>query len=305
MNKLSLVGVCAAVVLSIPVLSVAQTPPQDDPNPPWKAELEKKPTPRGPDGKPILVGMWQRSGTSFLAERGPLVESRTRQRSGNDAGVQRWLGRGEGADIFINYERDSGVAMRGAENKPLYKPDWWERVQYNDLHGNKEDPTMSCMLFGVPRTGPPERIAMLAPDEYIFMYGDGSSPRARYTQHRLIPMNKPHPPKEQWEGTSWLGIPSAHWEGDTLVVESVDFGELSWLEYPGYVHSLEMTVTERYTRIGDVLKWEVTVNDPDALLEPWVWNPWYLRINPDPNARIKEQAPCKDYDRDHLNTERG
>ena len=35
-------------------------------------------------------------------------------------------------------------------------------------------------------------------------------------------------------------------------IESVDFGDHSWLEFPGYIHSNEMKVTERYTRTGDV-----------------------------------------------------
>ena len=289
-------GFCAAAVLAM--TTIAQRLPPDDPNPEWKAELEQKPTPRGPDGKPVLLGMWQRSGSSFIAEHGPFVDS-VRGLNAEGQGVQGWKGRGDGAVSFINFERDSGVALRAARNKPQYRPEWWERVQYNDLYGNQEDPTMSCMPMGVPRMGPPARIAMTGPDEYLFMYN------ARYTQHRLIPMNKPHPPYEEWQGISWMGIPSGRWEGDTLVIETVDFGELSWLEFPGYVHSLEMTVTERYTRMGDVLKWEVTIEDPEAFLEPWVWDPWYLRVHPDPDAGIAERAPCRDYDSAHLNTERG
>jgi hypothetical protein len=298
MKQRLFVGVCAVALLSLTTAAFAQRMPADDPNPDWKAELEKKPTPRGPDGKPVLVGMWQRARGSFLAEHGPYVEG-TRGITEDGRGVQGWKGRGDGAVSFINFERDSGIAQRAAKNKPLYKPDWWERVQWNDLYGNQEDPTMHCYPFGVPRQGPPDRIAMLGPDEYIFMQD------ARYTKPRLIPMNKPHPPYDEWQGISWLGIPSAHWEDDTLVIESVDFGELSWLEFPGYVHSMEMRVTERYTRTGDVLTWEVTIDDPEAFLEPWVWNPWYLRVDPDPDAAIREQAPCKDYDRAHLNTERG
>ncbi len=49
-----------------------------------------------------------------------------------------------------------------------------------------------------------------------------------------------------------------------------------------------MEATERYTRMGDVLKWEATVSDPEAFLEPWVWNPWYLRVHPDKDANITE-----------------
>ena len=85
----------------------------------------------------------------------------------------------------------------------------------------------------------------------------------------------------------------------------MDFGDHSWLEFPGYIHSNEMRVTERFTRTGDVLKWEATVDDPEMFLEPWVWNPWYSRVHPDKDANIREANPCRDYNSQHLNTERG
>ena len=292
-----MLGLCAAVVLSMSAALVAQRPPPDDPNPPWKAGLEKKPTPRGPDGKPVLFGMWQRGQASFFVEHGPLV-TRVRGRNASGAGVIGWRGRGEGSTSFVNFERDNGVALRAAKNKPQYKPEHWERVQWMDEHGNQEDPEFVCLGSGVPRMGPPDRIEQLSPKEFIFLY-------QRRNAVRLIPLDKPLRPYDEWEGISILGHPSARWEGDTLVVESVDFGDLSWLEYPGYIHSNEMRVTERYTRTGDVLKWEVTVDDPEMFIEPWVWNPWYLRVHPNPDANITEALPCRDYNSQHLNTERG
>jgi hypothetical protein len=122
---------------------------------------------------------------------------------------------------------------------------------------------------------------------------------------RVIPIDQPERPYEEWEGISWLGHASAQWDGDTLVVETVDFGDHSWLEFPGYIHSNEMRVTERFTRTGDVLKWEATVDDPEMFLEPWVWNPWYSRVHSDKDANIREANPCRDYNSQHLNTERG
>ena len=117
------------------------------PNPEWKAELSQKTTPRGEDGKPDLVGMWQRSGGSFEAEHGPYVEF-TRLRDPDGGGVDVWRGRGDGAVSFINFERDSGIALRAAKNKPQYKPEHWERVQWMDKHGNQEDPEFVCYPSG-------------------------------------------------------------------------------------------------------------------------------------------------------------
>ena len=290
-------GLCAVAVLVMGSAAVAQRKPLDDPNPPWKAELSKKPTPSGEDGKPELVGMWQRSGPSFLVEYGPYVQS-IRGRNAKGEGVQGWKGRGDGAVSFINFERDSGIVLRAAKNKPQYKPEHWERVQYMDKYGNQEDPEMVCYPSGVPRMGPPDRIVQTSPKEFIFLY-------QRRNAVRMIPVDQPERPYDEWEGISWLGHPSARWEGDTLVVETVDFGDHSWLEFPGYIHSNEMRVTERFTRTGDVLKWEVTVDDHEMFLEPWVWNPWYLRVHPDKDVNIREANPCRDYNSQHLNTERG
>ena len=290
-------GLCAAAVLFIGSAAVAQRLPRDNPNPEWKAELSQKPTPRGEDGKPDLVGMWESSGDSFRAENGPFHQ-RVRGRNEKGEGVQGWKGRGDGAVSFINYERDSGIALRAATNKPQYKPEYWERVQWMDKHGNQEDPEFVCYPAGVPRMGPPDRIVQTSPKEFIFFY-------QRRNAVRIIPIDQPERPYDEWEGISWLGHPSARWEGDTLVVESVDFGDHSWLEFPGYIHSNEMRVTERFTRTGDVLKWETTVNDPEMFLEPWVWNPWYSRVHPEKDANIREANPCRDYNSQHLNTERG
>ena len=69
----------------------------------------------------MLVGMWQRSGSSFRKSHGANVAS-VRGLNAEGQGVQGWKGRGEGAGSFINFERDSGVSLRAATNKPQYKP---------------------------------------------------------------------------------------------------------------------------------------------------------------------------------------
>ena len=189
-------GLCAVAVLVMGSAAVAQRKPLDDPNPPWKAELSKKPTPSGEDGKPELVGMWQRSGPSFLVEYGPYVQS-IRGRNAKGEGVQGWKGRGDGAVSFINFERDSGIVLRAAKNKPQYKPEHWERVQYMDKYGNQEDPEMVCYPSGVPRMGPPDRIVQTSPKEFIFLY-------QRRNAVRMIPVDQPERPYDEWEGISWL-----------------------------------------------------------------------------------------------------
>ena len=73
--------------------------------------------------------------------------------------------------------------------------------------------------------------------------------------------------------TSYLGHSQGRWEGDTLVVESTNFNGGA----PFRGSSENMTLTERYTRIGpNTLEYQFTVDDPTVWTKPWTamfrWN---------------------------------
>jgi hypothetical protein len=177
---------------------------------------------------------------------------------------------------------------------PAYRPQHWERVRYLDENANWEDPAIVCKPQGLPRMGAPARIIQ-TPKELIFLYS------GLQNTWRVIPLNKSLPPVDQWQGLKWYGTSSARWEGDTLIVETVDFTENSWLASPGFFHSANMRVTERMTREGNVLSWQATVTDPEVLLQPWVQNPWIMRLaKADPVGEPQEREPCGDLSRQHF-----
>jgi hypothetical protein len=70
---------------------------------------------------------------------------------------------------------------------------------------------------------------------------------------------------------TWTGHSIGHWEGDTLVVDTVGFNDKSWLTSQGQPHTEKMHLTERYRRpdLGH-LEIEFTIDDPDTFLKPWV-----------------------------------
>jgi len=74
----------------------------------------------------------------------------------------------------------------------------------------------------------------------------------------------------------------------------------SWLGWAGYVHSWDMTVTERTRREGNVIHWEATVYDPTMLLEPWTLDPVRMRLNDDPEAFFFDITPCEERDAEHM-----
>ena len=146
--------------------------------------------------------------------------------------------------------------------------------------------------------GAPAKIVQ-TPTELIFLYGQGN-------QFRVIPIDgRPHDPIKS-QDTTWYGDAVGKWEGDTMVIDIVGFNDESWIEWPGWFHSNNMHVVERYTRNGNTLRWEAIVEDPDVLTEPYHVRGRTLRLNPDPKATLTEDLPCEERDSQHMVThERG
>jgi len=79
---------------------------------------------------------------------------------------------------------------------------------------------------------------------------------------RIVPMDgRPHGHIRQWKGDS-----RGHWEGDTLVVDTINFNRGTTL--PG--STATMHLIERFTRTdADTLLYEFTVDDPSTWTRSW------------------------------------
>ena len=241
-------------------------------------------TPETSEGRPDLTGVWNGLIANPRAPSDDPLASNLPSRDGN----------------LANYERDNALIRRADPNKPLYKPQFWEKVQQLDQNENNADPSFGCMPAGVPRMGPPDKIVQMS-KEVIFLY---VSPGARGwgDQYRVIPTDgRAHTPLADLDGT-WKGESIGHWEGGTLVVDTIGFNDTSWLDYPGYFHSENLHVIERLRRQGDTLTWQATVEDPDVLMQPWTMSPRVLKLNPDPKATLPETLPCVEHDLSHMVT---
>jgi hypothetical protein len=153
---------------------------------------------------------------------------------------------------------------RFGPNRPLYKPEHWDKIQQLDMWTNNEDPVMTCQPLGIPQHGAPRRIVQTANDVIFFYtrYADGGG---GYGEYRVIPTDgRKHDPKKAIE-TTYMGYTVGRWEGDTLVLDSIPFVE-------------------------------VTVEDPEGLVEPWVMTPRTMRLNPNPEAGlVPERGNCEVY----------
>jgi hypothetical protein len=140
---------------------------------------------------------------------------------------------------------------------------------------NREDPIMTCLPMGIPRQGPPGRIFATAND-ITLIYGRGGDGGGGYSDFRIIPTDGRPFDERAIRQTKFTGHSVGHWEGDTLVIESVGFTPETWLARGGFFHSEDMKVFERFTAKGDQVLYEVTVEDPQVLLQPWVQKPMLM-----------------------------
>jgi hypothetical protein len=189
----------------------------------------------------------------------------------------------------------------GNTGRPVYKPEHWDKVQELDMWTNKYDPVMTCQPLGVPRQGPPRRIYQTEDDvTFIYLGGDAGG---GYGEYRIIPTDgRPHDPSRL--ETTYLGYTVGRWEGDTLVLDATMFNDQTWFGRGGFFHSDLMTVTERFTRQGDVLLYDVTVEDPEVLVEPWVLPTRTVRRNTNLDAGLlRERGNCEVYELEDISSQ--
>jgi hypothetical protein len=252
-------------------------------------------TPRLADGHPDLNGMWGGGGGGREFE----VDDK-----GNATDIfpsRRCAPTQVKCSEYTNQSYDGEFTARMSANRPLYKPEYWDKVQYLDMNTNKEDPLFACQPLGVPRVGPPARILQTAND-VVFLYAAGGA-STQPAEYRVIPTDNRPFDEVRSQDVYFYGLSVGHWEGDTLVVKAIAFNDLTWLDKGGLFHSDKMTVTEKFTREGNALVYDVTVEDPEVLLEPWHLTPRRLRLNTDPKAFLPEGLPCKDYDQSNMVTQ--
>jgi hypothetical protein len=212
--------------------------------------------PRGPDGKPVLNGIWQAlneanydieahlARPAMALRPGPygLVPAAPTLALGAVGAVPPGLGVVEGGEIPYKAE---ALAI-----KKQNQQDWLNR-----------DPEIKCYLPGVPR-------AIYMP--YPFQILQSASALTFVYEYagavRNILLKDPGPPPAD----SWMGQSVGHWEGDTLVIDVTGLNDQTWFDRAGNFHSDKLHVVERYTRTSpDVMSYEATIEDPIIFTRPW------------------------------------
>jgi len=266
-------------------------------------------TPRTPEGHPDLNGRWGGGGAAIgtgtvqgLDKNGNRVTYNSLEEAKANATkifARNYTAR-HGNPTWA--ERDQGMNDRYRDNlnPPFYKPEFWDRVQYLDMHGNYLDTAFLCAPVGLPRIGAPVRIIQ-TPNEVILLYNNRNT-------WRVVPTDgRPHG-KEDDRDQTYMGDSVGHWEGDTLVIDAVGFNDETWLANvataPGWFHTTDMRLVERFRREGNTLYYGYTVYDPDVLAEPWAVGERAIQLNTT-NTPYNEDPPCIMNPRPMVSRERG
>jgi hypothetical protein len=155
----------------------------------------------------------------------------------------------------------------------------------------KDSPLAHCLPVSVPFLNfrGLSRIVQ-TPGLIAILYESPNSP------HRTIFMDGRELPKDP--NPTWLGYSIGHWEGDTLVVNTVGFNDQGWLDVGGNPQTESLKLTERFRRpdFGH-LQLEVTFDDPKTFTKAFT-----LRMDKTYTAdtEIFEDVCENERDRGHL-----
>jgi len=161
----------------------------------------------------------------------------------------------------IRYLLNLASAMK-ADEIPLTP--WGKQVYQERIDNNgKDHPGVSCLPSGIPeKLNIPDGLKVVqTPDLLVFLYESRTIYRQVFLDGRPLPKNAQ---------PSWMGYSVGHWEGDTLVVETIGQNGQTWLDMKGLPSTETLKVTERYSRpkVGTV-NIDVTIDDPKAFTKPW------------------------------------
>ena len=151
------------------------------------------------------------------------------------------------------------------DEKPAFQP--WAAAKIQSMTAAELElarPSVNCMPRGTPGMwllNPYPTKLVQTPGELIQLNELNTNFRVIHTDGRPHPKN-PDP--------TFVGDATAHWEGDTLIIDVIAIDERTWNNFVGWFHSDQEHVIERLTRPSEnYLIYQVTIEDPKVLTKPW------------------------------------
>ena len=196
--------------------------------------------PRTAWGTPDLSGVWENA-------RGPVRAGEPPFTVGPPVGT------------FANV----GAAMKGG--LPFRS---WAAELIKERHSNhsKNNPDALCLPMGLTQLhmhSQPRKMIQ-SPELIVIIYEANAGMRQIFMDGRALP----GPEADAW----WYGYSVGHWEGDTLVVETVRLKDMGWLDIWGSPITENAKMIERYRRTDfGQLEIDVTIEDLAAYTAPFTF----------------------------------
>jgi len=136
------------------------------------------------------------------------------------------------------------------------------------------DYTGNCLPFGLTRSmNAPYPIQILQNDRYVAFLFEQS------TWFHVVPFRSAH---IKDDNPTWFGDSIARWDGDTLVIDTVDFNGYTRLDTRGNPHSAGLHLTQTFKRTtAGTIAYSVTIDDPMYYTKPWSNERTWLLSNGD------------------------
>jgi hypothetical protein len=172
------------------------------------------------------------------------------------------------------------------ENAPKLTPEYlakWEVIRKSRMAGSDEyDPNARCVSAGMPNMmSMTYGMEIQQTRDRITIYGELND------VYRRIYLDGRKPSAKVLDDPTFAGYSTGHWEGDTLVVDTVAIREDTLFDTFS-PHSDQFTVRERIRFVSPgVIEDRITSTDPKALVEPFTAVRTYRKASP-PNDELRE-----------------
>jgi hypothetical protein len=138
----------------------------------------------------------------------------------------------------------------------------WGDAEWKKYDAAEGDYTGACLPFGMTRAvNTPEPMQVIQSDTYFaFLFEQNS-------WFTVVPIDgRPH----RTGIPTWFGDSVGRWEGDTLVIDTVNFNGKTRLDTVGHPHSDQLHLVQRFSRPdrGHIAH-EMIIDDPKAFTKPW------------------------------------
>ncbi|MEQ1948015.1 MAG: hypothetical protein ABL995_12550 [Bryobacteraceae bacterium] len=149
----------------------------------------------------------------------------------------------------------------------------WAKLKMEATSGDADDTGAVCKADGIFRNPPfAGRFLWLPSTDMIAMVFHEINTAG---VHRIY-TNRPHPKNPP---PTWNGDAVGHWEGDTLVVDTIGFSDKSWLMSAMEPHTEETRMTERIRQVldGKYIEIVTVVEDRHALTSAYTYTRYYKK----------------------------